>query len=377
MLKLSSLDTKTRRQLGTIGVLSLALIIVFTLSAFPGFIEHYYAEGFFIYVSRTLHFIFNLIPFSLGDLLYIVTIGYLIYAFIMAIRMAFKRLFRLLGVSILTFLIRLQAAILIFYVFWGLNYYRPAAAQLLDLRDTTYTLQDLKSVTRLLIDSANKTRSTLNPSDLSQSNRMIFHNGVNAIKNLSTDYVVLHSYSPKVKPSLISPFLNYMGTSGYYNPFTSEAQLNYEMPVFDRPFTACHEMSHQMGFGREDEANFIGFLAGIHSPERLLKYSAYYAAMEEFLQHLHHRDSLSYKSLKQQISPAVKADLKTDMTYWMKYAGSIGMYTSTFYDQFLKANNQPAGLKTYNRMIILTMAYYQKQKVYATDSTLNHSLHMP
>jgi len=380
MLKFSLIDTKIRHLLGTIGVLSLALIIVFTLSAFPHIIEHYYAEGFFIYVSRTLHFIFNLIPFSFGDVLYIVTIGYLIYAFIMAVRMAFKRLFKLLGLFILRFLIGMQAAILIFYLFWGLNYYRPSAAQLLDLRDTTYTLQDLQSVTQLLIDSANKTRAALNLSDLSQSNRMIFHNGVNAIKNLSTSYAVLRSYSPKVKSSLISPLLNYMGTSGYYNPFTSEAQLNYEMPVFDRPFTACHEMSHQMGFGREDEANFIGFIAGIHSNERLLKYSAYYAAMEEFLQHLHRRDSLSYKSLKLQISPAVKTDLKADMTYWMKYAGSIGMYTSTFYDQFLKANNQPAGLKTYNRMIILTMAYYHKQKVYrtgSTDSTVNHPSHLP
>lgn len=360
MLKFSLIDTKIRHLLGTIGVLSLVLIIVFTLSAFPHIIEHYYAEGFFIYVSRTLHFIFNLIPFSFGDVLYIVTIGYLIYALIMAVRMAFKRLFKLLGLFILRFLIGIQAAILIFYLFWGLNYYRPSAAQLLDLKDTTYTLQDLQSVTQLLIDSANKTRAALNLSDLSQSNRMIFHNGVNAIKNLSTSYAVLRSYSPKIKSSLISPLLNYMGTSGYYNPFTSEAQLNYEMPVFDRPFTACHEMSHQMGFGREDEANFIGFIAGIHSNERLLKYSAYYAAMEEFLQHLHRRDSLSYKSLKLQISPAVKADLKADVTYWVKYAGSIGMYTSTFYDQFLKANNQPAGLKTYNRMIILTMAYYHK-----------------
>lgn len=364
MSRLSFIDATIRRKLIIIAVLSLSLIIIFTLSCFPAFIEKYYSEGLFIYISRVLHLIFNLIPFSLGDILYIAVVAYLIFVFITVIRMAFKRLFRLLGVYILKCLIGLEAAILVFHLFWGLNYYRPTAAQLLNLKDTSYTLENLKGVTRLLIDSANKSRASLNPVDLSESNKFIYHNGTNAIKNLAIQNTVLQSYRPRVKSSLISPLLNYMGTSGYYNPFTSEAQVNYQMPIFDRPFTTCHEMSHQMGFGREDEADFIGFMAGIQSSDKLLKYSAYYAAMEEFMHHLHHRDSTTYKMLKEQISPAVKEDLKTDMSYWMKYAGRIGFYTSTFYDQFLKANNQPAGLKTYNRMIILTMAYYKtKQKI--------------
>jgi hypothetical protein len=90
------------------------------------------------------------------------------------------------------------------------------------------------------------------------------------------------TYSPSIKPSLLTPLLNYIGTSGYYNPFTSEAQMNYQMPVFNRPFVACHEMSHQMGYGAEDEANFVGFWPHWLS-DRLLRYSAYNVAVNEFM----------------------------------------------------------------------------------------------
>ena len=162
---------------------------------------------------------------------------------------------------------------------------------------------------------------------------------------------------------MISPLLNYLSTSGYYNPFTGEAQINYQMPVFDRPFTACHEMSHQIGFGREDEANFVGYLAAIRSKERLLKYSAYYEGSIEFLRYIRRRDTLMHHQLKALLNPGVRQDLKTDSAYWVGYAGQIGLMSGKFYDSFLKANNQPAGLRTYNRMIRLTMAFYRKRSI--------------
>jgi len=37
-------------------------------------------------------------------------------------------------------------------------------------------------------------------------------------------------------------------------PFTGEANVNISMPHTSIPFTACHEMAHQIGFAREDEA---------------------------------------------------------------------------------------------------------------------------
>ncbi len=64
-----------------------------------------------------------------------------------------------------------------------------------------------------------------------------------------------------VKASLFSYPGLYIGFAGYYNPFTGEAQVNMLDPDFRLPYTTCHEMGHQLGYAKENEANFIGFLA--------------------------------------------------------------------------------------------------------------------
>jgi hypothetical protein len=254
--------------------------------------------------------------------------------------------------------IGVQAAILIFYLFWGMNYFRPSAAERLNLRDTGYTTAQLTTVTCRLIDSANLCRSRITPADMQQGNSAIYQTAVKAMLSLSADSVNFRTYSPGIKPSLLTPFMNYLGTSGYYNPFTSEAQLNYQMPYFERPAVACHEMSHQLGYGAEDEANFSGFLAGVGSKDRLLRYSAYQLALAECMRALRYRDTTANNELKKCISPDVRNDFKMERAYWLAYRGKIEQISSFFYNDFLKANNQPHGLDTYNQMVLLVVAWY-------------------
>ena len=47
------------------------------------------------------------------------------------------------------------------------------------------------------------------------------------------------------------------------------------MPYYNIPHTICHELSHLKGFMREDEANFIGYLACIGSDSPDFRYSGY------------------------------------------------------------------------------------------------------
>jgi len=349
-----------KKKLLTAGALSVLIILLVNLDAFPHFVNHFYSEGLYRAICFILHLLIGWLPFSFGDILYIAVIGYLLYAVVHLLFLLFKKRFKPAGTYLLQVIIGFQTAIVLFYMCWGLNYFRPSAAERLDLQDTSYTLNDVKAVTRMLVDSLNTSRNALTQADLNQQNKSIYKTAVNAIDSLSSTSPQYKTFMPGVKPSLISPLLNYLSTSGYYNPFTGEAQINWQMPIFDRPFTACHEMSHQMGFGREDEANFVGYLAGIHSSDRLLKYSAYYEGATEFLHYLRRRDTVAHHQLKALLNAAVRQDLKTDSAYWEGYAGQIGLISGRFYDSFLKANNQPAGLRTYNRMIRLTMAWYRR-----------------
>jgi hypothetical protein len=349
-------------KLKVIVALGLTIIILMIISKYSNFIESFYSEHLYLFFCYILHPVFNIFPFSVGDIFYILLIAYGLFALVNLIRLAFKNRFADALNLALKVVIIAQALFVIFYLFWGLNYFRPSAAQRLGLQDTSYTLNDIEAVTTMLIDSANANKTALTAADTLQDDRHIYNTAAQAINGMSVISKNFPAIHPKAKSSILSFLLNYMGTSGYYNPFTSEAQVNYQMPYFLRPFVACHEMSHQMGFGAEDEADFSGFVTGISSNDRLLRYSAYYAGTEAFMHAVSHRDTVAYKLLKARISKPVLADFKTDRLYWKRFEGKAGTLSSFFYDHFLKANNQPHGLQTYNRMIRLAMAWYKKRE---------------
>lgn len=345
----------------TLAMFTLVLFLIFWLGNYPALVEIYYAKGLYPIINAIRNFLIGWLPLSLGDLMYMALIGYLTYLVIKFIRLIIDKRFSHIPISIIRLIIKFQIFACAFYLFWGLNYFRPPAAVLLQLPKQEYSLNELTQVTRLLIDSTNVTQQAYR---LSAQKNQIKPNyyviASDAIQKLPAQFSLLKTYRPTAKSALFTPLINYMATSGYFNPFTGEAQVNYQMPLVNTPVTACHEMAHQMGFAREDEANFIGFLAAKQSPDQLTRYSAYYMAMQEFMRQIRRRDTVAFKELKKEISQPVKSDLKADRSYWEHYENQISEVTSIFYDNFLKANNQPQGLLTYNRMIYLTMAYYQK-----------------
>jgi hypothetical protein len=343
-----------------IAALALVILLLNLLTNYPNVVERYYSQGFYVAVCYVLHPVLNLFPFSVGDVLYAAVVLYLIYFISRLIYLMIKRRFNVVGNALLGFVICVQAAYILFYLLWGMNYFRPSAAERLNLRDTTYTTAELQAVTRIINDSANATRARLTHPDTAQNNTQIYKTALLAIKKLSADSANFRTYYPGIKSSLLTPIINYLTTSGYYNPFTGEAQMNHRMPLFARPAVACHELSHQTGFGAEDEANFAGFLAGINSPDRLLRYSAYQLALGECMQAMRRRDTLLSNELKTNISPKVRYDFITERRYWLSFHGKAGILSSMFYNDFLKANNQPMGMDTYNEMVLLLVTWYKK-----------------
>jgi hypothetical protein len=48
------------------------------IAQFPNFVETYYSNGLYIYISRFLRIILGWLPLSIGDLLYAMAIGYVL-----------------------------------------------------------------------------------------------------------------------------------------------------------------------------------------------------------------------------------------------------------------------------------------------------------
>jgi hypothetical protein len=354
-MKITKAYSAVKKRLLLVGFMFVLIFLLFQLKNYPVIVEHYYSQAIFPFIRSGLQLIFNQIPFSIGDIFYLLLTLFIAVFVIRIIRKGFFQKKGRDAVQILLGLVlALQVSTLVFYLFWGLNYFRIDAFERLDLTESDYSSEELIEVGSMLIDSVNFSREKVRTEDLAQSNDSIFKSSSLAIQNIGAT-------EPVAKPSLSGPILSYLGTAGYYNPFTGEAQVNVLMPVYIRPFVACHEMAHQNGYGAENEANFVGFIAGINSNNRLLKYSCYYLATQEFLTAIWATDSMAFKALKSKISPNVLSDLKSENDYWKSYRGATSKLSSIFYDNYLKANNQPDGLRTYNKMIRLSMAYYKKK----------------
>jgi hypothetical protein len=154
-------------------VLAVVLFLLMQLANHPYLVERYYSNGFYKIICWVMHPVFNIFPFSVGDLLYAVVVIGMTLGIIRIIKNLFKKQFKMVGMQLLGWVIGIQTGILAFYLFWGMNYFRPSAAERLNLRDTSFTTADLKAVTKLLIDSANATRARITNADLAQSNSTI------------------------------------------------------------------------------------------------------------------------------------------------------------------------------------------------------------
>ena len=66
----------------SLGLLLMACVLLFVLSYFPQLIEVYYSAGCYPLLAKTLRFLTAILPFSIGDIGYIILSIYLIYKFL-------------------------------------------------------------------------------------------------------------------------------------------------------------------------------------------------------------------------------------------------------------------------------------------------------
>lgn len=66
--------------------------------------------------------------------------------------------------------------------------------------------------------------------------------------------------------------------------------MNTTVPRFLEPYVTAHEMAHQLGYAKENEANFVGFLACRSYDNPAFRYSAYYDMYNYALTEVYLRD---------------------------------------------------------------------------------------
>ena len=168
----------------------------------------------------------------------------------------------------------------------------------------------------------------------------------------------LHS---RVKRIMLSEPMTYTHISGVYTFFTGEANINTNFPDYTLPYTAAHELAHQRGIAREDEANFVAFLVCKESDDVYIRYSAY-LNMYEYLRNALYAANPDYYT---ETYYSVPVNCRKEMTAYSKFFDKyrenvIEEVSETVNDTFLTINGTE-GTRSYGMVVDLAVAYYKAQ----------------
>jgi hypothetical protein len=359
-------ETKTRapRQRWPLALLPVAVALELAASASPPLVERLYAQRLYRVVSEMFAGSVGRVPFSLGEVLLWTGIGG-------AGAWTFRRLRRLgrargrrRAVLVSTLADAWAAAgalYLAFVVLWGLNYRRPPYAALAGLDARPATVGELVAVCERLISETNHARAGL-PEDAAGVVRLA-DGRPGALRRAPTGYgeaariePVLAGASAPAKPVIISTVLSYLGISGIFSPFTGEANVNMTLPDPDVPFAACHELAHARGFAREDEANYVGYLACTRHPDGDFRYSGLLAASVYAMNELARVDRQGHMRLDARRAPGVRRDLAALVAWAERYRGPAERVSQAVNNAYLKTQGQKEGVRSYGRMVDLLIA---------------------
>jgi hypothetical protein len=333
-------------------LLPIQLILIGWAATAPEWIERNYSRGIYPIVSGFLRRGLGWIPFSVGDILYVLFFLWVLKGLWFLYETRFtpikENLFRI-GAY-------LSLIIFFFHFLWGLNYYREPLQKQLGIEKLTYDTIALQERTLMHIDKINKLHLLLAQNDSTEiqpidNKKQTYKKATRFYKNFKYKGIDMHLKRKSVKHSLISVPLSYMGFSGYLNPFTGEAQVNRKIPGSIYPVTVTHEIAHQLGYASETEANYIGYLACINHDDLFFQYSGELMAVSYLIKEISlYNPDLAYQYYHQ-LNPGIQTNRQHIRDFWDSYKTWAKPVFQKTYDQYLKANRQSQGIQSYNAMV--------------------------
>ena len=313
---------------------------------------------YFFEIQKKIHQqIFSWISFSLGDVFYIFLGFFLIYFLI--------QFFRKKGRNqlVLRFLIFTNVIYFIYQIFWGMLYFQQPLIK--KFSEQKATVEETKTLALKYLELAKTARKSVKEDENGVFKISDIHLIKKEILNCQSQIPTLISTKKTteihtIKPSIFKGIMSYSGILGYYNPFTAEAQFNSELPSSYIPFTLAHETSHQLGFAREQEANFIGFLVGKDADNSDLKYSTHYYVLKSLLNSLAEQHPEFVKQVVEQYSEGMKRDRVYEKNFRKKHEGFLDVFFGFTNDLFLKSNQQDGSI-TYSYFNDLLIRYERIQ----------------
>lgn len=352
----------------------LALLLVLAIiAAQPDLVELVYARGPGSWIGRGLGLATGWLPFSLAEWVEALVVAWLVLAPLPALRDWVNRqrtLHNVLLHGLAQLLVVTVLAVIGFYLTWGLNYARPPLVERLGWQrpdpEHPLAITELVLLADDLVDDANAryldVHGTTDAGVMTEApgraalDRAVEAGWARAVAELGLA-PGLASPRPPAKPLLSSPLFSRFGISGFYFPFTGEANYNAWTPGWQLPLTVAHEKAHQRGLASEDEANFAGYVACALSPDPLTRYAGALFAQRQLLFALLEVDPAVAAALVGRRHPGVQRDVTEAKAFWESQDGRARRLSQAVNDTYLRANRVRGGIDSYNLSTELIVAW--------------------
>lgn len=346
---------------------SFSLIIYLLCIAFPRFADFINYETAPVRISLTA--LSSIFPFSVFEIFLITTPIIAIFLIVKASKASKKG--KISSIRMATSIVACVLCYFIFFVFtFASGYHTTKIEQKFNLNSENIEKSDIYQATLIVTKELNSLSNNVEydingASILPYSYKELSQKICDSYAKLEEKAGLLVSFNSRVKPLLLSKAFTYMHISGIYIPITGEACINTNYPDFIIVSSTAHEMAHQRGIARENEASFVGFLALMQSKDPYLRYSAYLDVYISLLNDLKKEDKELYSKARSSLNEKVQADLNVYSKYFEKYRGSsASKLSNAINDAYLHINGDKYGTKSYELASKLACSYllHCKQK---------------
>ena len=344
---------------------------------YPNLVAIYYNQGLFRYWTIGLRWFTGSIPFAMGEFVYVIIIILLIFNILKYTTSLkrFNQIWQKIGFLVFKLAWLGIRLFVVFQFIWGFNYMQPDPTNAFNItvqppKNVRIAQIEINQLTNELIQELNETRKDLSnikgiPPNFDQTLAKVQH----AYGRTSKAYPILHLQNQSVKKAIFPTLGDYIGFLAFYQPITAEAIVRSDLPIMTQPYTIAHEMAHQLGYASETEANFIAFVVATETDDPMLKYSMLlqmftYAQDAQLLLLAGTKGFDAWKAQiaknKALLSPDVMKDRAIIRAFFEERSGKQIQASNQLYDQFLKWNQQAAGLDSYADVLKWVRAYRLK-----------------
>ena len=339
-------------------VLAAALHVGFVLSpAFADFFNEHIASFFRALFAHMTGWI----PFSLAETLILFVPVLFVVVLIIAIRRAAKGWRR----AIYCVLSLLSVIALIYTTFiatFAAGYHGTPLSDKMGLKRRNVSAFELAETTAILAvgmhgELENITFRFQDASVMPYSYSEMSRKLMAAYDRVCEEYSFIQQLNSRVKPITCSEPMTYTHISGVYTMFTGEANLNVNYPDYVLPYTAAHELAHQRGIAREDEANFVAFLVCMASDDPYIRYSGYLNMYEYVSSALYSASREYYTQIQGAIDPRIHYELRSYSVFFAKYRDTVIADVSESVNNAYLVMQGTEGTKSYGMVVDLAVVY--------------------